>query len=190
MKNYCLKWGTKYGSDYVNNLQNQLDQDIICITDDPTGLECESIDLPKTSVKWWNKMVLFNEDFIKGSGVFYDLDIAIKKNHDWFQPDEYMKFLYTDWVNLKQLKTDTVDKKTQYCSINSSILCWDETTKRQHIWDYYIKNQSKIEFSYSGIDTYIEHRHPRDYCLYNTGLVSSYYKNGTIGDVILFDGAR
>jgi hypothetical protein len=190
LKNYCLKWGTKYGPDYVNNLQDQLQQDVICITDDPTGLNCDSIELPKTSVKWWNKMVLFNEDFIKGPGVFYDLDMAIRKNHDWFQPDEYMKFLYTDWLGLKQLKQDTVDKKHKYCSINSSIICWDERTKRNHIWEYYQKHKEKIEFSFSGIDTFIEHRFPNDYNLYDTGLVSSYYKNGSSGDIILFDGER
>jgi len=188
MKNYCLKWGSKYGPDYVNNLQDMLGEDIICITEDPTGLNCETIPLPKTSTKWWNKMVLFNEEFIKGPGVFYDLDIAIKNKVDWFKPDEYMKFLYTDWIDLKQLKDITVSKNHQYCSINSSIICWDENTKRQEIFDYYIKHKEKIEFTFSGIDTFIEHRFPDKYCLYDNVNVSSFNKNGTSGDVVLFEG--
>lgn len=187
MKNYCLKWGSKYNYEDVNNLHRMLDGDLICITDDPSNILCETIPLPKISTKWWNKMIFFNEEFISTPGVFYDLDIHIKRKLNWFQPDQYMKLLYTSWVDLEQLRNDTIDKKTQYCSINSSIMCWDENTQRQEIWDYYIKHKDKIEFSFSGIDTFIEHRFPDKYSLYETNRVSSYYKNGIQGDVILFD---
>lgn len=190
VNNYCLKWGTRYSADYVNYLQYQLDDDLICITDDPTGVDCETMELPNVSTLWWNKMILFNEEFIKTPGVFYDLDVYIRNKVNWYQPEEYMKFLYTDWVDLKQLRRDTVDKMTMYCSINSSILCWDNNTRRQHIWDFYIQQRDKIEFSFSGIDTFIEHRFAQDYCLYGSGNVSSFYKNGSVGDVVLFEGAK
>lgn len=189
MKNYCLKWGTKYSADYVNHLQQQLDDDLICITEDPTGVECETMELPKVSTVWWNKMILFNEDFIKMPGVFYDLDMCIKNKVDLYQPGQYMKFLPTDWIDLKALKLDTMNFSHRFCSINSSILCWDKNTKRQHIWEYYLKNKFKIEWTYSGIDTFIEHRYPKDYMLYENQNVSSFYKNGSGGDIILFEGA-
>ena len=190
MNNYCLKWGTKYSADYVNYLQYQLDDDLICITDDPAGIDCQTIELPNVSTLWWNKMILFNEEFIKTPGVFYDLDIYLKDKVDWYEPERYMKFIYTDWVDLKQLQRDTINITHRYCSINSSILCWDQDTKRQHIWDFYCKYKDKVEWTYSGIDTFIEHRYPKDYVLYSDKNVSSFYKNGATGDVILFEGAK
>lgn len=189
MRNYCLKWGSKYSADYVNYLSEQVDN-LICITEDPTGVNCETIELPSLSTVWWNKMILFNEEFIPGAGVFYDLDLYIKKPVDAFQPDKYMKFLHTDWVDLDQLKLHTMNFKQKYCSINSSILCWDENTQRQEIWDYYIRNKEKIEWTYSGIDTFVEHRFPQKYSLYDDLSVSSFYKNGSHGDVVLFEGLK
>lgn len=190
MKAYCLKWGNRYNADYVNYLQEMLNSDLVCLTDDPHGLKCEIKILPAISTKWWNKMIFFNEDFIDSPGVFYDLDIYFKKPIDLYQPAEYMRLLFTDWIDLHKLKEHTVDKKHQYCSINSSIMCWDSSTKRQHIWDFYRAHKDKIEFSFSGIDTYIEHRFPRHYTFYEDLNVSSFYRNGSSGDIILFEGVK
>lgn len=189
MNNHCLKWGTKYSADYVNYLQYQLDDDLICITDDPSGVECETIELPEVSTVWWNKMILFNEEFIPDGGVFYDLDICIRNKVDLFQPEQHMKFIHTDWNDLEQMHLDLMNFRHKYCSINSSILCWDEGTKRQHIWEYYLKYKDKIEWTYSGIDTFIEHRFPINHSLYDNINVSSFYKNGSDGDIVLFEGA-
>jgi hypothetical protein len=42
---FCLKWGTKYGPEYVNKLYNMvqrnttLDYEFICLTENKTGLD-------------------------------------------------------------------------------------------------------------------------------------------------------
>ena len=42
----CLKWGTRYSADYVNNLRAMVARNLtvahrfLCITDDPSGVEC------------------------------------------------------------------------------------------------------------------------------------------------------
>ena len=42
----CLKWGRKYGVDYVNILRDMVRRHLavphrfVCLTDDPAGIEC------------------------------------------------------------------------------------------------------------------------------------------------------
>ena len=66
-------------------------------------------------------------------------------------------------MDLKQLDIDTIGNKQRYCSINSSILMWNQITKRHHIWEYFIENKNKIMHIFTGIDSFIEHIFPNDY---------------------------
>jgi uncharacterized Rossmann fold enzyme len=86
-----VKWGFKYGPDYVNILYDMIKRNLpapldfkprfICFTDDPSGLDpdIETQPLPKDLKGWWNKLYLFKEGvFDEGSRVvFLDLDTAI-----------------------------------------------------------------------------------------------------------------
>jgi hypothetical protein len=194
MNFYCIKHGTKYSAEFVNKLNNMIgrhwigEYKLYCITEDSEGVVCDTIELPNYGLeKWWTKICLFDESFLQ-EGIFLDLDIIIRDNINWmFEPSEEMKFLYTDWVNLEQLHKDTVSNRTRYCSINSSVLCWNKETKRQYIFDDFMKNKDKILFSFTGIDSFIEHRHKYD--LYATGKAYSYHKSlGTgLESVVLFD---
>ena len=90
----CLKWGDKYGAEYVNRLrracQRHIDTDRLggyrfwCFTDDAQGLDPEITvhDLPCSDRLeiWWNKLWLFSRDMPMdpGSRIFYiDLDTLI-----------------------------------------------------------------------------------------------------------------
>jgi len=90
----CLKWGNKYGPEYVNRLYRGIQRNIDgsrisgyrfwCFTDDARGLnpEIKVHDLPcSTRLEiWWNKLWLFSEDMPvdRGSKIFYvDLDTLI-----------------------------------------------------------------------------------------------------------------
>ena len=70
----CMKWGDKYGPEYVNRLYNIVKQHLtlpftfICLTDDPTGInpavQCHPIPdlglpagLPE---RGWKKLTTFN----------------------------------------------------------------------------------------------------------------------------------
>lgn len=91
----CVKFGKKYGPEYVNRLYAGLSAHIslhtqaafVCFTDDPFGLrpEIETRPLPEGLSHWWSKLALFRDDaFPKGERViFLDLDTIIIGNVDF-----------------------------------------------------------------------------------------------------------
>ena len=171
MNFYCVKVGTRYDSTFVIKLENMIaknyrgDFKFSCITDDKTlPSHIHTIEMPDLGLeKWWAKMVLFDELFIE-QGFFFDLDVVITGDiTNLWNPGKVPKFLHTDWVDLNQLHVDTIGNKQRYCSINSSILMWNQMTKRHHIWQYFMKNKNKIMDIFTGIDSFIEHRFPDDY---------------------------
>lgn len=175
MNFYCLKVGDRYTTEFVYKLNSMIarnydgEYQLHCITDQPYTVPdgVNIMPIPYMGVhKWWNKMILFNEDYIP-EGIFFDLDIIIHNNiNNLYNPDQYMRFMHTDWVDLEQLDKDVIGQRQRYCSINSSVLCWDKHTKRHHIWEYFIKNKEKITHIFTGIDSFIEHRFPNDYSLF------------------------
>ena len=96
----CLKWGTKYTSEFVNKLDNMISRNVSvpyqlhCMTEDPTGIKpnIEIIPLPDLPLnKWWWKMLLFDENFPINDGIFLDLDIIIKSD---------ITFLYLSLIHI------------------------------------------------------------------------------------------
>ena len=68
----CMKWGDKYGPEYVNRLYNMvsrhltLDFQMVCLTDDSSGIvpaiKCYPIpemDLPAGPERGWKKLTTF-----------------------------------------------------------------------------------------------------------------------------------
>jgi hypothetical protein len=91
----CLKWGTKYGPEYVNRLYAAVKRNTTvpfkfwCFTDDATGIgsDVTTVALPYADRldSWWNKLNLFSQDIpiIPGNWIFYiDLDTLIVDNID------------------------------------------------------------------------------------------------------------
>jgi hypothetical protein len=87
-----LKWGTRYGSEYVNRLASAVRRhtktpvSIVCFTDDRAGIDpsviiypIPEIDLPDAEMlTGWRKLCLFRGDLpIEGVGLFVDLDVVI-----------------------------------------------------------------------------------------------------------------
>ena len=79
----CVKWGTKYGAEYVRTLHAMVHRNMqenyrfICLTDDPGGLDCDTIPLPGDLEGWWNKVYLFKPGLFEGRVLFLDLDVVI-----------------------------------------------------------------------------------------------------------------
>lgn len=88
----CLKWGTKYGTEYVNNLyaackrNTTLPFNFHCFTEDSIGINKDVIIHPlkvKGIDGWWNKLYLFSKEIdIDGRVLFIDLDTLITGNID------------------------------------------------------------------------------------------------------------
>ena len=92
----CMKWGTKYGPEYVNRLYAMVrrhlrgDFRFVCLTDRTDGIrpevECRPIpplDLPPGSPeRGWTKLTTFSDDLVaqyglSGTALFLDLDVVI-----------------------------------------------------------------------------------------------------------------
>ncbi|MCH9753717.1 MAG: hypothetical protein K0T99_02310 [Alphaproteobacteria bacterium] len=96
----CMKWGEKYGPEYVNKLYSMVQRNLtiphnfICITDSTEGIRKEvkicpipSINVPsRNDVSPWRKLLMFSKELgdIKGKTLFLDLDIVIVDNIDCF----------------------------------------------------------------------------------------------------------
>lgn len=94
----CMKWGTRYGADFVNRLYSAIQRNtaretqLICLTDDPSGIiepvRCEpipDINLPDDLVVTpWRKLVLWKDKLagLEGDVLFLDLDLVITGNLD------------------------------------------------------------------------------------------------------------
>lgn len=88
----CVKAGTRYGPEYVNNLQAMVARHLnvpyrfVCFTDDAVGLlsPVRVRWLPGDLEGWWNKLWLFKPgQFAPRTQVLYfDLDTVIARNID------------------------------------------------------------------------------------------------------------
>ncbi|MFN4105296.1 MAG: glycosyltransferase [Acinetobacter johnsonii] len=109
----CMKWGTKYGAEYVNRLYNMVkrhttvDFKMVCLTDRTEGIDpavqCFPIPplaLPEGSPeRGWNKLSTFEPDLygLQGNALFLDLDVVIVDNIDSFftHPGDFL--IIHDW---------------------------------------------------------------------------------------------
>jgi hypothetical protein len=89
----CMKWGAKYGPEYVNRLRGMVHRhmgrpvQLICLTDDASGIHPDvqclpipSLDLPShLPERGWKKLTVFSPtlNHLKGTALFLDLDVVI-----------------------------------------------------------------------------------------------------------------
>lgn len=98
----CMKWGTKYGPEYVNRLYAMVrrhlsgDFRFVCLTDDGQGVRPEVTCLPIAPLNLhlapgqrdgaWKKLTTFEADLhgLRGTALFLDLDVVIVGSLDAF----------------------------------------------------------------------------------------------------------
>ena len=96
----CMKWGSRYGADYVNRLYSSIKRHtkkrtkVYCFTDNSNGISkdviCKplpNINLPKSiSLSPWRKMSVWQFPLydLTGDVLFLDLDLVITGNLDRF----------------------------------------------------------------------------------------------------------
>ena len=162
----CVKFGPKYGSEFVNKLYDDLkDQsrftNFYCYTDDITGLH-ESInvipDMGRPTLKvWWNKLRMFDKNFpLSGETMFLDLDVKIQDPVKIFKiAGQGITFIDSHWkVGKLYNRLSNYDVK-----MNSSMITWDADDPEVHkIWDHF--NTGLRDYylrKYKGIDRFIVH---------------------------------
>ena len=83
----CIKWGNKYGPEYVNNLYSGIDRfttrgfKFTCFTDNPKGVGTPIVcrPIPFFTGDWFSKIGLYNADLYDEDDqiFFFDLDTVI-----------------------------------------------------------------------------------------------------------------
>lgn len=107
----CMKWGTKFGAEYVNRLYSMVEKNLtvphrfICFTDNGEGVNPNIEIKPLPTIKddgltekGWKKLGIFSQmDDIQGQVLFLDLDIIIRSNIDClFEADGEFRII-KDW---------------------------------------------------------------------------------------------
>jgi len=96
----CMKWGNKYGAEYVNRLYGMVSRNLtlpfkfICFTENSKGIHpsveiypLPSLGLPENiPERGWLKLATFQNPLsdLKGTALFLDLDVVIVGNIDCF----------------------------------------------------------------------------------------------------------
>ncbi len=120
----CMKWGTKYGSNYVNILHSMVRRHLtrpfrfVCLTDDASGLDDSidsfplvDLDIPNGPERGWDKLTTFTSPLydLSGQALFLDLDVVLVDNIDCFFDHEAEFPIIKDWV-----KTDVTGNSSVY----------------------------------------------------------------------------
>lgn len=169
VKFLTLKWGRKYGPEYVNRLYNNIKNtysgpfEFWCFTDNPTGIEkgvkLASInDLPhfdtEREVFTIVKVDLFKHLPFEGPYVFLDLDVLIlrdlKEYFDTFNFSE-PRYIENHWApRERELESFHIGD----CFVNSSFLVWDGD-QYEWLYDIYEKNQRLVELKFKSFDKFV-----------------------------------
>jgi hypothetical protein len=109
----CMKWGTKYGAEYVDRLYAMVrrhlrgDFRFVCLTDRSEGVraEVQCLPIPPLALppgipeRGWTKLTTFEADLhgLRGTALFLDLDVVIVDDITPFfeQPGEFL--IIHDW---------------------------------------------------------------------------------------------
>ena len=94
----CIKWGDRYGPEFVNRLYHSILRHtkrktrLVCFTDNPKGIDADiittsipDINLPKNYIETpWRKLTMWKYPLLDLSGdiLFLDLDLVITGNID------------------------------------------------------------------------------------------------------------
>jgi hypothetical protein len=115
----CIKWGSKYGPEYVNKLRSMVARNLsrphrfVCLTDDRAGIEpdIELHDIPPVGIAdfdqrrpWtfghgWLKLTSFADPLydLAGPTLFIDLDVVIVDSIDCFFEQEGEFLVIKEW---------------------------------------------------------------------------------------------
>lgn len=175
-----LKWGKKYGPEYVNRLYRSLlniysgEFDFYCFTDNPNGLE-NNINIIDISVLRPHNLltypVKFNkqefdhscftiekiflfDDVLKGNNVLLDIDILITKDlYPYLKEYNFVegRFIRNGWAHKEGSELAAL---LGGCYINSSFVAW-KNDQLKFILDFYNKHRKIIEFKYDDLDTFL-----------------------------------
>ena len=172
----CLKWGTRYGPEYVNRLYSMVtrhterDLRFICITDDSSGIEngVEIMPMPAFTLpeffryRPFRRMFIWQDDFCGLSGhiLHFDLDLVVTGSIDGFfdhEPD----CAFVSAENWTQFGQSIANMSVFRFRIGSN----------PHLWSQFEADPMKAFNLYRNSQTYVSRNvnemafYPREWCL-------------------------
>lgn len=155
----CLKYGTYYSAQYVNNLKSMVERNtsfpikFLCFTEDPEGIDedIEILSLPDFGISgikklWWYKLKIFDKSLpYKGTVLFLDLDIVIVKPIDHLFDYKPGKFcIINDYI-----------VSTENNIVRNSSVFRLEFGSYPKVWDLFVKYKEKIMKRLTGDQNWI-----------------------------------
>ncbi len=143
----CVKWGTKYGPEYVNRLYYGIRRHTTkefrfwCFTENPHGLDPAILVSPliphQELDSWWNKLYLFSDEIpiANGEQIFYvDLDTLIVDDIDDLLTEEHRRIVVLRDFYHGLAKTAGL--------VGSGLMSW-KSGQYINIWTEFIKDPQK-----------------------------------------------
>jgi hypothetical protein len=167
----CLKWGKKYGPEYVNRLYSAVERNTTrpfrfwCFTEDSVGINSNIKVVPLQFAdqldSWWNKISLFSNDNGLPIGeqiVYIDLDTLIVDNIDQLLDVE----IVPDLLVLRDFYHGIAKSAGQ---IGSGLMSWRHG-QYDHVWQNFVEDPAAaIESVYPhGDQHWIESQISAWYC--------------------------
>ncbi|SIT83314.1 hypothetical protein SAMN05421849_1882 [Pontibaca methylaminivorans] len=162
----CMKWGTLYGPEYVNNLFRGVQRNLsrphrfVCFTDDPAGLlpGVEALPLPDLGLPpghtdtRWRKLALFRRDLagLSGTALFLDLDLVVVDRLEPFfdLPGEFFIIRDDDLFRPKPLRKINPARDTFLHSVGNSSVFRYEIGRHSYILDAFLSDPAAATESY------------------------------------------
>lgn len=137
----CVRFGTKYGREYVERLRNMVARhltvpyEFVCLTDDQHPIEgVRSIVQPNAQYAkgWWHKVHMFDPSLpIEGRIIYFDLDVVIHDNIN-----KLVENCGDTFYGIRDFNRKFVPK---WDKLNSSVLSWVKGSN-SIIYEQFIKN--------------------------------------------------
>lgn len=156
----CMKWGTKFGANYVNTLFGMVRRHLqrphrfVCFTENGEGLhpEIEVRPLPEMSLpghlpeRGWRKLTVFCEKLadLQGTALFLDLDVLILEDLEPFftQPGKFL--IVHEWG----FRDPVIG--------NSSVFRF-EIGKHRDILDHFLQHGEEVRTRHRNEQAYLSH---------------------------------
>ena len=156
----CLKFGKKYGPEYVNTLYRMVDRNLtldyefVCFTEDTKGLDphirTESLPFSAQIQGWWYKPYFLDPKLcIQGTILFIDLDVIVFRNIDnlfTYNPEQFMIIRDFNRCRIKN-----------YDKFNSSIFRLN-TGQHSHVYSEFVKDPSLNSRRFHGDQDWIRNQ--------------------------------
>jgi hypothetical protein len=172
----CLKWGDKYGPEYVNKLYRMVqrnltvDHEFICFTENPAnldlGIKVVDLELMPGIEGWWYKPMFFNPKLgLEGTILFLDLDMIVFKNID-----KLFSYRPGEFIIIRDFNRHVIKN---YDKFNSSIFRL-ETGQHAHVYHEYMNDIQSISKRFQGDQDWLRFSIKDNYVYWPEEWIQSY----------------